>query len=261
MFIPGLICIAGGLMLINRLRDTPQSLGLPSIEKFRDDYPAEVKQEASDTPLSPKQILTEYILPNPYIWILALSYCCVYIVRQGMTDWTALYLIEEKGYSTIYANGSVSMFDIGGMLGALAAGWSSDRLFNAKRGPVNVLYALGILATVCGFWYFKPESPLFDSISIFLIGFMVFGPQMMIGMQAVELCPKNAAATATGFVGTFAYLGATVAGYPVGLVTQYYGWDGFFIFIAASASLSLLLLLPLWSVTRKSALNEKTAKA
>ena len=39
MFIPGILCIIMGLVLINRLRDTPQSLGLPPIEKFRQDYP------------------------------------------------------------------------------------------------------------------------------------------------------------------------------------------------------------------------------
>src|SRR5262249_22918029 len=35
MYIPGVICLAGALFLINRLRDTPQSLGLPPVEKFR----------------------------------------------------------------------------------------------------------------------------------------------------------------------------------------------------------------------------------
>ena len=38
MFVPGVMCIGVGFFLLNRLRDTPQSLGLP-IEKFKDDYP------------------------------------------------------------------------------------------------------------------------------------------------------------------------------------------------------------------------------
>ena len=40
MFVPGTICILIGLVVIFLMRDTPQSLGLPSIEKFRNDYPA-----------------------------------------------------------------------------------------------------------------------------------------------------------------------------------------------------------------------------
>lgn len=251
MYIPGVICILGGLFLINRLRDTPQSLGLPSIEKFRNDYATEAREE-SERKLSPKEILSEYIISNRYLWILAVAYFCLYIVRQGINDWTALYLIEEKGYTSIGANGSVSMFEIGGAFGALSAGWASDRLFGAKRGPINVLYGIGIFITLLGYWLIDFSFPLYDSIAIFLIGFMVFGPQMMIGMHAAELCPKNAVATATGFVGVFAYLGTAVSGYPVGYVTEVWGWNGFFWFMAACASLSILLLVPLWSITQKS---------
>lgn len=39
MFVPGGLCIIMGFILMNRLRDTPQSLGLPSIEKYRNDFP------------------------------------------------------------------------------------------------------------------------------------------------------------------------------------------------------------------------------
>src|SRR5262249_41274154 len=37
MYVPGLICIAGGFLMINRLRDCPQALGLPAIDVFRND--------------------------------------------------------------------------------------------------------------------------------------------------------------------------------------------------------------------------------
>lgn len=45
----------------------------------------------------------------------------------------------------------------------------------------------------------------------FTIGFFVFGPQMLIGMAAAECSHKEAAGAATGFVGLFAYLGASLA--------------------------------------------------
>ena len=55
-----------------------------------------------------------------------------------------------------------------------------------------------------------------------------FRPQMLIGMSASELSPKKAAATASGFAGWFSYIGAASAGYPLGKITQDYGWEGFF---------------------------------
>lgn len=261
MYVPGIICIVGSFFLFNRLRDTPQSLGLPSIEKYREDYPAEVKRSLLEQELSVKEIFFTYILKNRYLWILAFAYFFVYVVRQGVNDWTALYLVETKGYNPIQANGSVSMFEIGGIFGTLCAGWSSDYFFKAKRGPVNILFGLGMLVALSGYWIFNFSFPFYDSIAIFVIGFMVFGPQMMIGMHAAELCPKNAAASATGFVGTFAYLGAAVAGYPLGIVTQYWGWNGFFWFMVICAALSIVLLMPLWSVTQGSKFEKVNSNA
>ena len=66
-------------------------------------------------------------------------------------------------------------------------------------------------------------------------------------MAAAELSHKKAAATASGFTGWVAYLGAAVAGYPLGKITQEYGWTGFYIALAISAAIATLLLLPIWN--------------
>jgi OPA family sugar phosphate sensor protein UhpC-like MFS transporter len=248
MYVPGLICIFGGFFLINRLRDTPQSIGLPSIEKYRNDYGLGGKAE-HETELSSKEILIEYVLKNKYIWILAFSYFFIYFVRTGINDWTALYLIENKGYSQLKANGCVSLFEVGGFFGSLAAGWASDYFFSAKRGPVNVLFAVLMLISVTLFWFTPAGYPLLDSAALFIVGFAIFGPQMLIGVACAELSHKKAAATSTGFAGTFAYLGAAVAGYPLGKLTQDFGWDGFFWALAFCCVVSITLLLPLWGVT------------
>ena len=84
---------------------------------------------------------------------------------------------------------------------------------------------------------------------MFLIGFMIFGPQMMIGLVAAELSHKRAAATSVGFVGLFAYLGAAFAGYPLGTVTQNFGWEGFYISMLICCGITMLFLLPLWSIS------------
>jgi MFS transporter, OPA family, sugar phosphate sensor protein UhpC len=249
MYVPGLMCIAGGIFLINRLRDTPQSLGLPPIEKFRNDYGGMSQKEfASEQQLSTKEIFVEYILKNKYIWMLSIAYFFVYIVRTGVNDWTALFLHEQKGYSRMSANGFVSLFEMGGLAGSLCAGWASDYLFGAKRGPINVLFAFGMFLSTFFFWSVPQGYPWLDSAAIFLIGFTVFGPQMLIGVAAAELSHKKAASTSTGFAGCFAYIGAAVAGYPLGKITQDLGWDGFFASLLICSAVSTLLLVPLWGV-------------
>ena len=37
-------------------------------------------------------LLVEDCLKNPYIWLLAISYFFVYVVRQGVTSWFIFYL-------------------------------------------------------------------------------------------------------------------------------------------------------------------------
>lgn len=249
MYIPGVLCILVGFFLINRLRDTPQSLGLPSIEKYRNDQVDKIEAEPKENHLSSRQILMDFVIKNPYIWLLAIAYFFVYAVRMGVNDWTALFLIEEKGYSSIGANGCVSLFEVGGFFGSLAAGWSSDRLFQAKRGPVNVLFALSTFLFIFLFWMIPVGYPWLDSLFMFCIGFSIFGPQMMIGLAAAELSHKKAAASSTGFVGFFAYIGAACAGYPLGAITQHLGWEGFYLALLVCCCISILLLLPLWSVT------------
>lgn len=249
MYIPGVVCILGSLFLINRLRDTPQSLGLPPIEKYRNDWVGASKEEvANEHELSTKEILVDHVLKNPYIWLLGVSYFFVYIVRTGINDWSAIYLIEEKAYSMLGANGTVSLFEVGGLIGSLAAGWSSDYIFKAMRGPVNVIFSVFVLLSVLLFWYAPSEIPYVNSISMFLLGFAIFGPQMLIGVHAAELAHKKAAATSTGFIGLMAYIGAASAGGPLGTIIESYGWNSFFISMAACSIISIILLMPLWPI-------------
>jgi len=249
MYVPGVLCLFGSFYLINRLRDTPQSLGLPPIEKFRHDYGGKTQNEEQE--LSTRQLLTS-VLTNKFVWLLAIAYFFVYFVRTGVNDWTALFLIETKEYSRLGANGVVSLFEAGGFFGSLAAGWASDRLFAARRGPVNVLFALGMFLAIGAFWIIPSGHSLVDSCLMFLVGFTIFGPQMMIGMAAAELSHKKAAATATGLTGFVAYVGAATAGYPLGAIIDTWGWNGFFWSMSVCCIVSVLLLLPMWGVTKAS---------
>ena len=61
-----------------------------------------------------------------------------------------------------------------------------------------------------------------------MIGFMVFGPHMLVGMAAAEYAHPDAAGTATGFLGLFGYVGAALSGYPLAELTQNLGWNAFF---------------------------------
>jgi OPA family sugar phosphate sensor protein UhpC-like MFS transporter len=247
MYFPGVVCILIGFFLINRLRDTPQSLGLPSIEAYRSDYPTK-SREVEKSSLSVKEILWGYVLRNKYLWMLGFAYFFIYIIRTAINDWSMFYLIEVKKYDTFISGVCMFAFEIGGLFGNLVAGWSSDVIFKGKRTPVNVIFTVTILFVLYGFKVFVAPVPIMDAGFMFLFGFFIFGPQLLIGMAAVEVSHKKAAATSNGFVSCFAYIGAAIAGGPLAAVAELWGWESYLLILGGCAISAVILLLPLWSV-------------
>lgn len=250
-YLPGIFCILMSLFLVNRLRDTPQSLGLPDVDVYHGE--ASVKEDkAKADQLGVKEMLLKYVLKNSYIWLLCVAYFALYIVRTAISDWSSLYLVEQRGYSQIGAGSCVSWFEVGGFFGSLGSGWISDKIFKGRRGPVNALFMLMLIPVTLAFGLFVGSGSHFivDASFICLLGFLVFGPQMLIGIAAAELSHKNAAATAVGFTGWFAYLGSAMAGYPLGYVINNYGWSHYFLALTVCAVVGTLALLPLWSARK-----------
>ena len=242
MIIPGILGIAMGTLLINRLRDTPESLGLPTVETYKNESINTTKQP---TP-SLKTILMKYVFNNRCLWILALSYVVIYVTRTAINDWGAVYL-HENGYSITSADSCLSFFEVGGFLGSLAAGWLSDTGFKGRRGQTNTLFCIGTILAVLALWELPGHHYALHAAIFFGIGFFIFGPQMLIGVAAAELSHKKAAGASTGFIGLWGYLGAALSGYPIGLVITHWHWQGFFSTLILCAICSVLLLASLWS--------------
>ncbi len=76
------------------------------------------------------------------------------------------------------------------------------------------------------------------------IGFLIYGPVMLIGVQALDLAPKNAAGTAAGLTGFFGYFFGTaiLANTMVGFIAENMGWDWAFISLLAACLLSIFFM-------------------
>ncbi len=243
MFIPGVIAIIVGFILCWRLRDKPITMGLPKVGKWRNDQRENSQKTLSNT-LSWSETLRLYVLTNKWIWLLAMCSILVYVVRTAINDWGNLYLTETHGYDLVKANSAVSLFEVGGFLGSLVAGWGSDYLFKGERGPINFIFSLGVLASALVLWWQPSGVYIVQSSCFFALGFFIFGPQMLLGIAAVECTNKSISGAATGFIGLFSYVGAALAGWPVAKIQEIFHWSGFFTVIALSAALAALLLIP-----------------
>lgn len=119
------------------------------------------------------------------------------------------------------------------------------KLFKGRRALTTMIYM--VLIAVSIFVYLQFEvTPLMDSICLIAIGFLIYGPVMLIGVHALDLAPKKAAGTAAGFTGFFGYFfgnGPLFAnGCSLGYIVQHLGWNWNFIVLLGACALAFLFI-------------------
>jgi len=221
------------------LRDTPQSEGLPPIEEYRNDYPAGYGADSERT-FTYREIFIEHVLRNRYLWAIAVANAFVYFVRYGVVNWIPTYLQTAKGFSFSESSIGWALYEGAAIPGTIACGWVSDRVFRGRRAPATILFMSLTLCAVIVYWL-NGNGPLWiDYAALIAIGFLIYGPIMIIGLHALDLVPKKAAGTAAGFTGFFGYVfGSAIAGTGVGWIADHWGWTGVFITMVACCLLTI----------------------
>ncbi|MFF7708899.1 glycerol-3-phosphate transporter [Pseudomonas sp. NPDC007930] len=243
-YVPAAVAVAVAAFAFATMRDTPQSMGLPPVEQWRNDYP-EGYSAAHEREFSAREIFVKYVLRNRMLWYIALANVFVYLLRYGVLDWAPTYLKEAKGYSVDTSSWAYFFYEWAGIPGTLLCGWLSDKLFKGNRGLTGIVFMAGVTVATLVYWLNPSGHPAVDLAALLCIGFLIYGPVMLIGLQALELAPKKAAGTAAGFTGLFGYLGGSVAASALmGHVVDRFGWDGGFILLIAGCVLAIAFLLP-----------------
>ncbi|MEH6570075.1 MAG: glycerol-3-phosphate transporter [Halioglobus sp.] len=241
-YVPAAAAMCVVVVVFFLLRDTPQSLGLPPIEEYREDYPADYS-ESDEQELTGKEIFFAYVLNNKLLWCIACANAFVYLIRYGVLDWAPTYLSEAKNFTVDESSWAYFLYEWAGIPGTLLCGWVSDKLFKGKRAPAGMLFMSLVLIAVLVYWFNPPGNPAIDMAALIAIGFLIYGPVMLIGLHALELVPKKAAGTAAGLTGLFGYLGgAVVANIAMGFTVDYYGWDGGFILLTGGCIAAIILI-------------------
>ncbi len=245
-YFPGLIALVIAFMAYWLVRDTPQSCGLPPIELYKNEKQTDYKPVFEEE-LSAKRIFLDYVLNNRALWYIALANVFVYLVRYGVLDWAPTFLKEAKGFSLNESGWAYFAYEYAGIPGTLICGWMSDKVFKGRRAPATVIYMVLVLVAVIVYWKNPAGNPWIDNLALIAIGFLIYGPVMLIGVHALDLVPKKAAGTAAGFTGLFGYLGGAVfANVAIGHVVDNWGWDGGFFILTAACVLAILFTAFTW---------------
>lgn len=260
-WIPAGIVVAAALLALKHLPDRPRALGLPTVADWKKDHGVAVAPENESTWKTQLRILS-----LPSIWILALASSCMYVTRYAINSWGNVYLQEIRGFDLFDANLFIFFNTTAGILGCIAYGYASDRFFNARRPPTNLIFGLmELLPLFVIFW--GPRDPLILGLALVVYGFGLSGILASLGgLFAVDIAPKKVAGAAMGFIGVFSYIGAGMQDYISGLLISnseiditftmpesnisVYFYDftqPIFFWVGASVA-SVLLALSLWKV-------------
>ena len=233
------IAAAVAVLAFFLLRDTPQAYGLPPVEEYRNDYPPDYNAHSERT-FTYREIFVEHVLSNKYLWAIAIANAFIYFVRYGVVNWIPTYLQTAKGFTFSQSSRGWALYEFAAIPGTIACGWVSDKVFKGRRAPATILFMALTLAAVVVYWL-NQHGPLWiDYAALFAIGFLIYGPIMIIGLHALDLVPKKAAGTAAGFTGFFGYVfGSAIAGSGVGWIADHWGWPGVFMTMVACCVLTI----------------------
>ena len=248
--IPGCIAAAGVFITAAILRDTPKSVGLPELEEegANADEPKVVETQAEIS-----AFIRKHVWQNPVIWALALADFFVYIIRFAVLDWGPTFLQEHCGMTPGWAASTVIIFELFGVVGMLAAGWISDKVFNGRAARTCLFCMLGALAAILGFIFLQTAGvgPVVLLFVLALAGAFIYGPQALIGVIASNHATRKASATANGIIGFVSYVSVLVSGWGFGLIADSkFGWHGVFIAMVIMAIIGALIFVPMWKMKR-----------
>ena len=237
------------------IRDTPESCGLPPIDKYRNDFSGAKAKKGEEDKIPFKTLFIDYVLKNKMLWLIGIANILVYLVRNGISDWLPIYLQEVHEIPKAVSKNLYAYHMLAAIPGTLIAGWLSSKFFQGRCAPVNVIcmavtaigafiyWKAGVIAGMLGVEYIDIVKA-----ALAITGFAVYGPVAMISIQALAVVPKNAAGTAAGFMGLLGYLigDAFLSKIAFGRIVESgaNGWDLTFTgFFAASVIAAVICLL------------------
>ncbi|UCF59387.1 MAG: MFS transporter, partial [Candidatus Bathyarchaeota archaeon] len=256
-WIPALIFGASSILYYFGIRNSPESIGLPSVEEHvKQSTLGRLKKKTTLGRSAKKPLDEEHLgfgftlrrtFANPRMWVIGIAFMFLDVVRYGFFVWAPTFLFEVQGAEISTAAYKTMVIPIAGSLGAISAGWATQKYFGSRRAPIVavMLACLGSLA-----WLY-PKIPadnwILGLVCLAAIGYFTYGPHVtMVAAIPMDFGTRKGASSATGFIDGLGYVGAALAGVVSGWLIDNYSWDAAFNFWIASAFIAAGLMATFW---------------
>lgn len=197
-------------------------------------------------------------LTNPGLWLLGLSLGLLNACRYGFLDWGLTHLMDVQQTGIGMAALKYTVLPIGAVAGSYLAGWATDRFFGGRRAPV-IFFLLVLLAGLTLVYDgLARTSGLGVIVLLVVIGFCIYGPQvLLVGTAPSDLARRGTAAAAAGFVNFMGYMGAMAGDVVTGLVLPRHGWQVAIYVWAGWALAAAITAALLWNATARTSVIEE----
>jgi sugar phosphate permease len=250
-WIPGIIMLIMGIHWYVRVRNAPETVGLPTLEEERDGK-IEIVEVREDNHVG-FQYTIGSILKNKTVWFASFGLFCLNIIRYGITEWLPYIMASEVIGSAFFPLWKVIAFPIGGAFGALTCIWLSDKYLKKRRTPIICIFFLILALTLYIYTFIPPLNWFFGVPLLILIGFLTFGPHvLLVSTIPMEFGTRKAASSAAGFIDGWGYIGSAFTTYWSGAIigtgTPY---DTFLLWIFAALAGGIVLIANWNSIPEK----------
>ncbi len=243
---PAAIALVIGVAGLYIGADSPEAIGLGTAEDIFEEKHSHQDLQVEKLGLKKWGTIKKYVLRNPFIWGLCFANVFVYVVRIGVDQWGIVYAKEVLGLSKDVAKTGFTLFEVGALSGAFIWGYLSD--VSRGRSSLLSISALILILAALGIYRDAHDAATYLA-TMFALGFLIFGPQLLIGVSGVFFVPKNAVSVTDGIRGTFGYLlGDSFAKLGLGMMADnkvvlgLSGWDGTFKAMYGAAALGIICL-------------------
>ncbi len=195
--------VAGALIILFFVSDTPESKGLPSVQNLSSEtLRAEDKMRTAE--------VQRKVLKHPGIWIISASSAFIYITKYAVVGWGVLFLQKEKMFSLEAASQIIAFSAVFGVVGTVLAGWLSDTVFKSDRiKPAILSGLLGFISLAL--FLFCPGGYVLNAVYVSVFSLAVGVLYCIVaGLMAVDIVPRKATGAALGIVGISSYMAAGI---------------------------------------------------
>ena len=211
--------LAGALVILMFVSDTPESKGLPSVQELSG-------ETLTKEDRMPTRELQKMILKHPGIWVIAISSAFIYITKYAVAGWGVLFLQKARGFDLAEASQVIAFSAVFGILGTVLAGWLSDRMFNGDRVKPAVLSGIISTSSLILFLFVGGGFVL----NIFYVSLFSLSTGVLYcivaGLMAVDIVPRKATGAALGVVGISSYVAAGLQYIASGYLIQGFVVEG-----------------------------------